>query len=174
MLPKEIKERLETEIKSVEHPRELAVDVMFAVQEHYGYLSDTALAEAAGLLGMTPLELDELATFYTFTFREPVGKYVIHVCDSVVCWMNGYASVRDYLCRRLSIGMGETTADGLFTLLPVCCIGYCDRSPAMLVNRRVHGELTPEKIDGILEKLRGEATSGAEPQKVQGVEGKTE
>ena len=174
MLPKELKERLEAEIKSVEHPRELAVDVMFAVQEHYGYLSDAALAEAAALLGMTPLELDELATFYTFTFREPVGKYVIHVCDSVVCWMNGYASVRDYLCRRLAIGMGETTADGLFTLLPVCCIGYCDRSPAMLVNRRVHGELTPEKIDAILEKLRGEATSGAEPPRVQGVDGKTE
>jgi len=174
MLPKELKERLEAEIKSVEHPRELAVDVMFAVQEHYGYLSDAALAEAAGLLAMTPLELDELATFYTFTFREPVGKYVIHVCDSVVCWMNGYASVRDYLCRRLAIGLGETTADGLFTLLPVCCIGYCDRSPAMLVNRRVHGELTPEKIDGILEKLRGEATSGAEPPRVQGVDGKTE
>jgi len=172
MLPKELKERLQAEIKSVEHPRELAVDVMFAVQAHYGYLSDAALAEAAALLGMTPLELDELATFYTFTFREPVGKYVIHVCDSVVCWMNGYASVRDYLCRRLAIGMGETTADGLFTLLPVCCIGYCDRSPAMLVNRRVHGELTPEKIDGILEKLRAEARSGAEPPRVQGVDGK--
>lgn len=173
MLPKELIDRLEAEIRHVEHPRELAVDVMFAVQEHYGYLSDAALAEAAALLGMTPLELDELATFYTFTFREPVGKYVIHVCDSVVCWMNGYASVRDYLCRRLAIGMGETTADGLFTLLPVCCIGYCDRSPAMLVNRRVHGELTPEKIDAILEKLRREATSGAEPPRVQGVDEKT-
>lgn len=170
MLPKELKERLEAEIRQVEHPRELAVDVMFAVQEHYGYLSDAALAEAAALLGMTPLELDELATFYTFTFREPVGKYVIHVCDSVVCWMNGYASVRDYLCRRLEIGMGETTADGLFTLLPVCCIGYCDRSPAMLVNRRVHGELTPEKIDGILAKLREQAASGAERPKGQGVD----
>jgi NADH-quinone oxidoreductase subunit E len=70
--------------------------------------------------------------------------------------------------------MGETTADGLFTLLPVCCIGYCDRSPAMLVNRRVHGELTPEKIDAILEKLRGEARSEAEPPRGQGVDGKTE
>jgi NADH-quinone oxidoreductase subunit E len=154
MLPKELKERLEAEIKSVEHPRELAVDVMFAIQDHYGYLSDEALAEAASMLGMTPLELDELATFYTFTFREPVGKYVIHVCDSVVCWMNGYESVKDYLCRTLGIGLGETTVDGLFTLLPVCCIGYCDRSPAMLVNRRVYGSLTPEKIDGILEKYR--------------------
>ena len=157
MLPKELKERLEAEIKHVEHPPELAVDVMFAIQDHYGYLSDEALAEAASMLGMTPLELDELATFYTFTFREPVGKYVIHVCDSVVCWMNGYDSVKDYLCRTLGIGLGETTADGMFTLLPVCCIGYCDRSPAMLVNRRVYGSLTPAKIDEILEKCRSKA-----------------
>lgn len=160
MLPKGLKARLEAEIKSVEHPRELAVDVMFAIQDHYGYLSDEALAEAASMLGMTPLELDELATFYTFTFREPVGKYVIHVCDSVVCWMNGYESVRDYLCGKLGIALGETTPDGLFTLLPVCCIGYCDRSPAMLVNRRVHGELTPEKIDAIIEKYRQKAGGG--------------
>jgi NADH-quinone oxidoreductase subunit E len=90
-----------------------------------------------------------------------VGKYVIHVCDSVVCWMNGYETVRDYLCRRLGIGVGQTTADGLFTLLPVCCIGYCDRSPAMLVNRRVHGSLTPEKIDEILNDCRQNASRGA-------------
>jgi NADH-quinone oxidoreductase subunit E len=161
MLPKELKERLEAEIRNAEHPRELAVDVMFAIQDHCGYLSDEALAEAAAMLGMAPLELDELATFYTFTFREPVGKYVIHVCDSVVCWMNGYETVKDHLCRRLGIGVGETTADGLFTLLPVCCIGYCDRSPAMLVNRRVYGDPTPEKIDGILEKCRQKAVKGA-------------
>jgi NADH-quinone oxidoreductase subunit E len=161
MLPKDLRDRLESEIKSVEHPRELAVDVMFAIQDHYGYLSDEALAEAAGLLDMTPLELDELATFYTFTFREPVGRYVIHVCDSVVCWMNGYESVKEYLVRKLEIGLGGTTADGLFTLLPVCCIGYCDRSPAMLVNRRVHGSLTPEKIDEIIAKCRREVDMGA-------------
>jgi NADH-quinone oxidoreductase subunit E len=161
MLPKDLKERLEAEIKSVEHPRELAVDVMFTIQDHYGYLSDEALAEAAAMLGMTPLELDELSTFYTFTFREPVGRFVIHVCDSLVCWMNGYESVKDYLSRKLRVGLGQTTADGLFTLLPVCCIGYCDRSPAMLVNRRVHGSLTAEKIDEIIEKCRREADMGA-------------
>jgi NADH:ubiquinone oxidoreductase subunit D len=133
-------------------PAELAVDVMFAIQDLQ--LPDDALFARPA---MTPLELDELATFYTFTFREPVGTYVIHVCDSVVCWMNGYEPVKDYLCRTLGIGLGATTADGLFTLLPVCCIGYCDRSPAMLVNRRVYGNLTPDKIDGILGKCRHEA-----------------
>jgi NADH-quinone oxidoreductase subunit E len=157
MLPQKIKQRLEEQIAGVEHPRELVVDVMFALQEHYGYLSDKAVAEAAGLLDMTPVEIDELATFYTFVYRRPVGKYVIRVCDSVICWMNGGQSVRDYLGGKLGIGDGQTTADGLFTLLPVCCIGYCDRAPAMLINKKVYGHLTPEKIDKILEKLKAEA-----------------
>jgi NADH-quinone oxidoreductase subunit E len=156
MLPKEIRETLQQQIAEMEHPRELAVDVMFALQQHYGYLSDAAVEETAELLGMSPLEVEELATFYTFVYREPVGKYVIHVCDSLICWMDGYRSVRDYLCDKLGIRPGETTPDGLFTLLPVCCIGYCDRSPAMLINRKAYGPLNPEAIDAILGKLRGE------------------
>jgi len=157
MLPEELKASLKKEISLSEHPRELVVDVMFALQDHYGSLSDGALEEASALLGMTPLEMEELATFYTFIFREPVGKYVIHVCDSVICWMDGFESIRDYLSQKLGIKMGETTPDGLFTLLPVCCIGYCDRSPAILINRKVYGPLTPEKLDIILEELRTEA-----------------
>jgi NADH-quinone oxidoreductase subunit E len=157
MLPEAIKASLKAKISSSGHPRELVVDVMFAFQDHYGFLNDEALEEAAMLLGMTPLEMEELATFYTFIYREPVGKYVIHMCDSVICWMDGYESIRDYLSRKLGIQMGETTSDGLFTLLPVCCIGYCDRSPAILINRKVYGPLTPEKLDKILEELRTEA-----------------
>jgi NADH-quinone oxidoreductase subunit E len=157
MLPKELRESLKDHIANIDHPRELAVDVMFTLQDHYGYLSDEAVKEAAELLEMTPLEVDEIATFYTFVYREPVGKCVIHVCDSVICWMDGYESVKDYLCTKLAIDVGETTADGLFTLLPVCCIGYCDMSPAMLINRKVYGHLNPEKIDSILEKLKAEA-----------------
>ena len=145
---------LEQHVRAAEHPRELAVDVMLALQERYGYLSDTALGEAADLLGMSTLEVEELATFYTFIYRQPVGKYVIHLCDSLICWMDGYIPIRDYLCRKLGVQMGETTADGLFTLLPVCCIGYCDRSPAMLINRKAHGPLTAETIDAILVDLK--------------------
>lgn len=157
MLPDKVKEHLTKKIEKNEHPKELAVDVMFALQGHYGYLSDEALEEAAALLNMTPLEIEELATFYTFLFREPVGKYVIHVCDSVICWMDGYESIRNYLCQKLKINVGETTADGLFTILPVCCIGYCDRAPAILINRKVYGHLTPEKLDAIMEKLKAGA-----------------
>jgi NADH-quinone oxidoreductase subunit E len=154
MLPAELLEKLQREIANAEHPRELAVDVMFALQQHHGYLSDEALREGARLLGMTPLEMEELATFFDFIYRQPVGKYVLHVCDGVVCWMNGYDRVFDYLSRKLNLKAGETTPDGLFTLLPTACIGYCDLSPAMLVNGRPYGPLTPEKIDDILQMLR--------------------
>ena len=134
MLPKDLKEKLEKHIAEIDHPRELAVDVMFALQDHYGYLSDEAVEETARMLDMTPLEVEELATFYTFTYREPVGKYVIHVCDSVICWMDGYESLKDYLCKTLGINLGETTADGLFTLLPVCCKTLASR-PLVLAER---------------------------------------
>jgi NADH-quinone oxidoreductase subunit E len=157
MIPKELREKLIKHLDHVEHPQELVVDVMFAIQEHYGYLTDEGVQETAALLDMTPLEVEQLATFYTFIYREPVGKYVIHVCDSVVCWMEGYASVNDYLCQKLDVQPGETTSDGLFTLLTVCCIGYCDRSPAMLINKKAYGNLTVEKIDGILTKFKNEA-----------------
>jgi NADH-quinone oxidoreductase subunit E len=157
MLPKELQADLQRKIAEAEHPREMAIDVMVALQTHYGYLSDEALQESAALLGMTPVELEELATFYEFIFREPVGKYVIHVCDGIVCWMNDRQSVIDYLSAKLGIRPGDTTPDGLFTLLPVCCIGYCDRSPAMLVNRIAYGPLTPEKIDDTLRRLKERA-----------------
>ena len=135
MLPTELLSTLQAQIAKAEQPRELAVDVMFVLQNHYGYLSDEALEEGAGLLGMTPLELEEIATFYDFIYREPVGKFVIHVCDGVVCWMNGLQSVVDYLYQKLGIRLGETTEDGLFTLLPTACIGYCDLSPASIGQR---------------------------------------
>ena len=156
MLPKALLQTLQAQIAKVDHPRELAVDIMFALQNYYGYLSDEALEEGAHLLGMTPLELEEIATFYDFVYREPVGKYVIHICDGVVCWMNGYESVIDHLSKKLGIKPGETTEDGLFTILPTACIGYCDLSPAMLINGRAYGPLTPEKIDDILNRLRSE------------------
>lgn len=153
--------KLKAEIALVNHPRELAVDVMMALQVHYGYLNDRARDTAADLLGMSPLEVDELATFYTFLYREPVGRYVIHVCDSLICWMAGEENIVDHLRQRLAIDFGETTADGLFTLLPVCCIGYCDRAPAILVNRRVHGPLTIAKLDALIEKYRDAAQDSA-------------
>jgi NADH-quinone oxidoreductase subunit E len=147
---------LREKIKTADHSRELAIDVMFALQKHYGYLTDAALVEGAELLGMTPLELEELATFYDFIYRKPVGKYVIHVCDSTICWMLGHQSVLDYIGQKLNIRPGETTQDGLFSLLPVCCIGYCDHAPAMLINGKLYGPLTPQAINVVLQELQAQ------------------
>jgi len=157
MLPDALNKTLSERIALAEDPREQAVDVMFELQGHFGYMSDEAMAEASKLLGMTTLELEELATFYDHIYREPVGKYVIHVCDSAICWMHDHLSVIEHIRSRLNVEVGGTTADGLFSLLPVCCIGYCDRAPAMTINRRVFGRLTPEKIDRVLERLRDQA-----------------
>src|SRR5208337_2509003 len=157
MLPDELKLKLQKMITEAESPSEKAIDVMFEIQELQGWMSDEAMVEAAALLGMTPLELDELATFYDYIYRSPVGKYVIKVCDSTLCWLEGHQGVIDYISTRAGVAMGGTSADGLFTLLPVCCIGYCDRAPAMVINMRVYGKLSPEKIDRILDKLANKA-----------------
>ena len=153
MLPEEIREQFVKEIAQVENPREKAIDVMYEIQRNFGYMSDEAMIEAAELLSMSPVELEEIATFYNFILREPAGRHVIRVCDSAMCWLDGYQSILDYLRSRLKVEMGGTTDDGLFTLLPVCCIGYCDRAPAMMINRTVYGYLTTEKIDRILQTL---------------------
>ena len=154
MLPESTEKELQNRIDTSEHPRELMIDVMTVLQEAYGYLSDAALEKGADMLHMDPVELEQLATFYNFLYREPVGKYVIHVCDSVICFLDGFPTIRDFLREKLGIEMGQTTQDGLFTLLPTCCLGYCDRSPAVLINRKVYGPLTVEQLNDIIEELR--------------------
>lgn len=154
LLPPDLEKALRAQLEGAEHPREHAVDVLFALQSRFGYLSDEAVNAAAELLGMTPLEIDEIATFYDLLYRRPVGRHVIHVCDGTVCWIQGHLSVLEHLRKTLGIEPGETTPDGLFTLLPVCCIGYCDRAPAMMVDLEVHGNLTPQAIDEVLDRLR--------------------
>ncbi|MFZ5451536.1 MAG: NADH-quinone oxidoreductase subunit NuoE [Thermodesulfobacteriota bacterium] len=156
MLPPEIRENIEKLIGAADHPREQVINVCYILQKHYGYFSDEAVREAAALLTMTPLEVEELATFYDFLYREPVGKFVIHVCDGVVCWMHHENSIFDYLCRKLGVCAGAVTADGLFTVLPTACIGFCDQAPAMLINGVFYGSLTPAKVDEIIEQLRSE------------------
>jgi len=156
MIPQELKENLQAKLAEAEDLREQAINIMYAVQKHYGYLTDEGLEEAAALLGLTPLELEELATFYDFIYRRPVGKFVIHVCDGVVCWMFHENSVFEYLCKQLGVCAGEVSADGMFTVLPTACIGFCDHAPAMLINGKFYGPLTPEKIDEILHRLKTE------------------
>ncbi len=154
MLPQALQQELEHLIGRVAEPREAVVDVLYALQHHYGYLCDEAMHHASRLVGMTPLELESLATFYDYLYRRPVGRYVIHVCDSLVCWMFHQDSIFDYLCRTLGVPPGGTTADGMFTVMPSACVGNCHNAPSMLINGRFYDRLTPERIDAVLNELR--------------------
>ncbi|GAB4169738.1 MAG: NADH-quinone oxidoreductase subunit NuoE [Geothermobacteraceae bacterium] len=134
------------------HPRELIVDVLRAIQDHHGWVPDEGVELAADILGLTPLQIEEIATFYDKIYRQPVGRKVIHVCDSICCWATGGEQVAEHLKQRLGIDFGQTTADGAFTLLPSCCLGACGEAPAIMIGHTIYGHLTPEKIDEALEK----------------------
>ena len=101
---------------------------------------------------MSVAELDNVATFYNLIYRKPVGENVILLCDSISCWLMGYEGIRDHLQERLGIQYGQTTSDGKFTLLPMVCLGTCDHAPAMMVGEELYRDLSPEKVDQILEK----------------------
>jgi NADH-quinone oxidoreductase subunit E len=150
MLTEEEVQEIEAEARLCECKRGASVEALNIVQRHRGWISDESLCDVAGLLEMTPDELDGVATFYSLIFREPLGRHVILICDSVTCWIMGYESLLEQLESRLGIGLGETTADGRFTLLPVACLGACDHAPAMMVDEDLHVDLTVEKIDAIL------------------------
>ncbi len=131
-----------------------SVDVLNIIQRSRGWVSDEALQDAAQVLGMTPDELDAVATFYSCIYRRPVGRHVILVCDSISCWVMGYNPLLDLVKKTLGIGFGETTEDKRFTLLPISCLGACDRAPAMMVDDDLHGPVTPELMEEVLGKYK--------------------
>jgi NADH-quinone oxidoreductase subunit E len=153
LLTDDEKRQIEEEVKKVAYKQGACVDALKIVQKHRGWVSDE-IRGIAEMLDMTADELDGIATFYNLIFRRPVGKHVILVCDSISCWIMGYEPVKEHLKRRLGIGLGETTPDGQFTVLPVPCLGACDHAPAMMVDEELHLDLTDERIDEILERYR--------------------
>lgn len=134
--------------------RAACIEALKLVQRRHRWVSDSRLREIADLLGMSPDELDGVATFYNLIFRRPVGRHVIMVCDSISCWIMGYDPVLTNLESRLGIRLGETTADGRFTLLPIVCLGHCDHAPAMMVGDDIHGDLDPARVDALLGDYR--------------------
>ena len=130
------KTEIQAELAKYEQKRAAAPEALKIVQKYRGWISDESLKEIADYLDMTAEELESVATCYNLIFRRAVGRHVILICDSVVCWVMGYEQMREHLQKRLGIGLGETTADGKFTLLPVCCIGACDEAPAMIARRQ--------------------------------------
>ena len=142
----------------IEHPREMIIDVLRAIQLHHGWVPDEGVELTASILGLTPIEVEEIATFYDKIFRYPVGRFVIHLCDSVCCWTRGAEDIAVHLKKVLGIEFGQTTADGLFTLLPSCCLGCCGSAPAVMIRQQFYGPLTPEKVDELITSLRKEVS----------------
>jgi NADH-quinone oxidoreductase subunit E len=151
MLTEEEKKQIKEELENCASGRAACVEALKIVQRSRGWVSEE-LAEIAELLGLTPDELDSIATFYSLIYRRPIGKHVILVCDSVSCWITGYESVKECLAEILGILPGETTEDGRFTLLPIACLGACDQGPAMMVDRDLYTELDREKIEAVIGK----------------------
>lgn len=153
MIPDVLKTELKHRVATAVTNREAAVDVMKELQKHYGWLTDEAVLEAAEILHLSPLQVEELATFYEMIYRRPVGKHVIHVCDSISCWAMGGETLMDRFIALLGIKPGETTADGSFTLLPCCCLGNCGKAPAVMVGERQFGPVAPESVPALLAEL---------------------
>ena len=152
MLTDEERRAIEAEVEDCECPESASVEALQALQRRRGWISDEAIKDIAPFVGMSPEELDGVATFYSFIFRRPVGRHVIFLCDSVSCYIMGHENILELLRQRLGVGVGETTPDSRFTLLPVSCVGMCDHAPAMMIDEDLYGDLDGTKIDEILGK----------------------
>ncbi len=125
-------------------------------QEQYGYLTPEAIQRVAERLGMSALDVREAASFYSMYRTKPMGRYVLQVCEGLSCHLaEGADTLVDYLKQKLRIKVGETTRDGLFTLQTVQCLASCGTSPAMRVNDTLYENLTLDRVDMILQELRG-------------------
>ena len=152
MLTTEEKNEIEKAISIMPVRKSACIEALKVVQHHRRWISDDTLKAVAEYMDMSPEELDSVATFYNLLFRKPVGRHIILVCDSISCWVMGYDQIRDRLIEKLGIRYGETTGDERFTLLPNCCLGTCDTAPALMIDKDLYNNVTPEQLDTILEK----------------------
>ena len=131
--------------------------VLHLAQEVYGWLSPETMAYVASLLQIEPIEVYEVATFYSMYNLKPVGKYLFEVCQTGPCMISGSDDIVEYIKQRLGINVGETTPDGLFTLKTVECLGACGYAPMMQLGKHYKEHLTREKVDQIIEDCRKQA-----------------
>jgi NADH-quinone oxidoreductase subunit E len=152
MLTAEEKHQIEHEVSLVPARKNACIEALKIVQQNRGWISDESLNEVADYMEMSSAELDSVATFYNLIFRQPVGRHVILLCDSISCYVMGYEGIKETLYNKLNIQYGQTTADGRFTLLPNCCLGTCDCAPALMIDNDLYRNLTVEQLDEILNK----------------------
>ena len=147
---------IDTELAHMPQKSGAAIDALKIVQRHRGWVSDEALVAIARYLDMSPEALEGVATFYNLIYRQPVGEKVILYCDSVSCWIRGCDGVKQKISEKLGVDYGETTTDNKYTLIPVPCLGACDKAPVMMVGDDLHTNLNNEKIDQIFLNKTGE------------------
>ncbi|TNI66445.1 NADH-quinone oxidoreductase subunit NuoE [Aeromonas media] len=124
-----------------EDPRAASIEALKIVQQARGWVPDGAIHAIATELGIPASDVEGVATFYSQIFRQPVGRHIIRVCDSMVCYINGHEQLLAGLKDVLDLAPGQTSADGRFTLLPVCCLGNCDKGPALMIDDDTFGGL---------------------------------
>jgi len=145
---------IDHEIQIVPYKKAAVIEALKIVQQHRSWISDESVEAIAEYLEMSPAEVDSVATFYNLIFRRPVGRHVILLCDSISCYVMGYKKLQEALQQKLNIKFGGTTGDQCFTLLPNCCLGCCDRAPALMIDEDLYQDVTVEMIDGILSKYK--------------------
>jgi NADH-quinone oxidoreductase subunit E len=125
-----------------------------AQEDNNGWLSAEAMDYVAGLLQIEPIEVYEVATFYSMYNLQPVGKYIFEVCQTGPCMLTGSDDIISYIKEKLNIGVGETTSDGMFTLKTVECLGACGYAPMMQMGKTYREHLTRTKVDAIIDECR--------------------
>jgi len=140
-----------TERDHYEQPQAACIEALKIVQRRHGWVPDGAIVAIAETLGVGAGDVEGVATFYSLIFRQPVGRHVILLCDSSSCFLTGYEELCETLSERLGIHFGQTTEDGRFTLLPVCCLGACDRGPAMMIDNDTFGPVAGGDLGELLE-----------------------
>jgi NADH-quinone oxidoreductase subunit E len=143
--------------------RAVLLPTLHAVQHQYGWIPTAAMEEIATFLEITPAEVMDTATFYEEYWLKPKGKYLIQVCRSLACEICQSKQLTEHVQKKLNVEIGETTADGRFTLVELECLGSCGTAPAVLVNEVLHENLTPEKLDAELNKLPDDPAEYRDP-----------
>jgi NADH-quinone oxidoreductase subunit E len=150
------------EVREIEHEKThypysqaVGLEALKIVQKHQGWVSDESMQAVSEYLDIPLADLEGVATFFNMIFRRPVGRNVICLCDSVACWMLGCDDLKTQITKRLGIEYGETTPDGAITLLPVPCLGACDKAPVLMVGRDTYRNMDAEKLNQLIDNLTG-------------------
>lgn len=152
--PEPLRERINLIVSGSETKQSALIPVLREIQNEFGHLSNESMEEAAGILGIPPSSVQNVATFYTMFFRKPVGEHVVWLCRTLSCALRGAEHVEHYMCERLGVKTGGTTPDGKITLMEAECLASCGTAPVMLVDDRLEENLTKEKVDRLIEELR--------------------